>query len=49
MDMSHGVLKLLGSEFLHLPLERWSQVKHGGEHGLVRANAVVCSVEMRDE
>ena len=49
MDIPHGVLELFWSEFLHLPLKGWSEPKHGGEHDLVRANAVVCSVEIRDE
>ena len=45
MDTSHGVLELIGSEFFHLPLDRRSAAKHGGENGLVRANTIVCSVE----
>ena len=49
LDTSHDVLKLIGSEFLHLPLDRRSAAKHGGKHGLICANAVVCSIEVRDE
>jgi len=44
METSDGVLEFIGSEFLHLPLDRQSAVKHGGKHGRVRANTVVCSV-----
>ena len=36
--------RFIGSEFLHLPLDRQSAVKHGGKHGHVRANIFVCSV-----
>jgi hypothetical protein len=44
-DTSHGVLELFRGEFLHLPLERHSAAKHGREHGLIRANAVVCPIK----